>query len=75
MDQELNNGKRPELDRLKDLRLSVNDPRRSSLVIYGGDGAITLHSENGAESNEGLYAVMIKALREEINRRIEKLEA
>ncbi len=74
MDQSPNNTDTEDLDRLKDLRLEITSEDKSSLVIYGRDGNITLHAENGAEQNKGLFTVMMKALKVELNQRIHKLE-
>lgn len=74
MAKKLSKAKQKDLDLLKDLRLHVTDNTKTSIVIYGGGSNITLHAKNGAKQNEGLFVSMIKALRESLNEKIEKLE-
>jgi len=75
MTKKLSKAKQEDLDQLKDLRLNITGSKKTSLVIYGDGGNITFHEENGAKQNEGIFGAMMKALKENLNEKIAKLES
>jgi len=74
MPKKLSKAKQEELEQLKALKLHVTDSRKTSLVIYGGNSNITFHAKDGAKQNVGLYAAMMKALKEKLDEKIAKIE-
>jgi len=64
-----------ELDQLKDLRQVVTGRKSTSLVIYGNGANITLHAENGAAQNDGIFKKMMKTLKKELTKRIDILNS
>jgi len=75
MAKKLSKPKQEELDQLKNLRMRVTGSSKTSIVIYGGDNNITLHIENGATQNEGLFMAMMDGLKEKLDEKIEALES
>ncbi len=75
MPKKLSKVKQEELDQLKELRLHITGAEKTSLVIYGGSGNITLHHKDGAKQNEGLFDTMLQSLEKKVEEKIAALES